>query len=193
MKIAVQAGTNSANDFFFNICKEEKFDFVYLIEPLLRLNRVIHDCYIDFQHRICNYAISTKSGVAKLYEFSYNGGHNSLIKRKSHPLSRENKQINSILVPCMTFDSFCKRNNITEIELLCMDLEGLDDEILLSIDFDNIHIKKIIWENWDHDDDDENGVFQTGTEIKGESKALLEKYGYIIKEYDARNFCAELK
>lgn len=194
MRIAVQIGVNCSNDFFLDICKEEKFDFIYLIEPLIRFNRVIHDCYIDFKHRICNYAISPdKTGVVKLYEFSHEGSQNSLSKRKSHPDRSADKPVNSILVPCTTFNSFCRRNNITEIELLCMDLEGLDDEVLLSIDFDTIHIRKIIWENWDHDDDDENGVFRTGTEIQAETRVKLEKLGYVIGEHSVRDLYAELK
>lgn len=190
IRVAVQIGTHEAGDFFLDICKKEGFDLIYLIEPLSRHNDVIQKKYKGLSYYLFNVAITPQWGVneTKLYNLNENGGHNSLVKRKSHPIRKSGGEITSIIVPCMTFNFFCETNNLDTIDLLCIDTEGLDDEILMSIDLQRVDIKKIIWENWNHDDDDENGIFRTGTDIKKESHKMLIGTGYRIFEYDHNEF-----
>ena len=193
MKIAIQIGTNCANDFFIDICKENKFDMIYLIEPTRRFNKIIHEKYNDLNHTISNIAITPYDiKTAKLYKMHESGEMDSLIKRKSHPVRESGKELDYIIVPCTTINAFCKENNIEIIDLLCMDIEGLDDEILMSIDFNTITIKKIIWEYWNHDDDDENNVYRTGSVIQKEVREKLKHEKYIINNYghDMRDLCA---
>ena len=187
--IAVQIGTNRADDFFYSICQEKKFDMIYLIEPLTRFNDEVDKQYDCFKHKICNTAITPDITEAHLYELNEEGSHNSLIKRKSHP-EWEEKEPPYQVVPNITFDDFCIENDIKEIELLCIDTEGLDCEILLSIDFDKVNIKEIIWEVWSFENDDENGIFRTGLNIQIEVCQKLKDKGYKICYFNQENFCA---
>jgi FkbM family methyltransferase len=196
MKIAIQIGTNNGNDEFFNICKEEKFDQIYLIEPNKNLSTKIHEKYYGLPYKLFDIAIVPREDmrVAKLYLLNKDGTHNSLIKRKSHPIRQKVQVLPYDIVKCMTFSSFCNMIQITKIELLYIDIEGLDDEIILSIDFNKIKIQKLIWELWDHDDDDEDKLFKTGTEIQNKVKEKLLDAKYKISQplttWDATNLCA---
>jgi len=191
--IAVQIGTNRADDFFYSICREKKFDMIYLIEPLTRFNDVVHKYYDSFKHKICNIAIKPKHITeALLYELNDEGTHNSLIKRKSHPEWIDKEPPHQI-VPSITFDEFCIENGITEIELLCIDTEGLDCEILLSIDFDKVNIKEIIWEVWSFENDDGDGIFRTGLNVLVDVCHKLNQLGYEVGYLDQENFYARRK
>lgn len=196
MRTAVQIGTNNGNDEFFQICKKENFDKIYLIEPNYFLYPLIQKQYYGMPYEYYSCAINPKdiNGSVELYTFSENGAHNSLSKRKSHPIRQQGKDVPYEVVPCLTFSQFCEVGRINEIELLYIDTEGLDDEIILSIPFDKINIQKIIWEFWDHDDDDENGVYQTGTKVQTQVKEKLLGLNYKIsnpiKGLDAYNLCA---
>ncbi len=164
MKIAVQIGTNDSNDDFYRICHTQKYDKVYLIEPHSKFNDEIKKWYSKFSElviEISNIAITNNQNdkETKLYSFNEEGTHDSLSLRKSHPIRSEKPIVDFITVPCMTFMKYCESKDIQEIEFLCIDTEGLDDEILMSIDFDVISINKIMWENWDHDDDDETNSY----------------------------------
>jgi len=50
-------------------------------------------------------------------------------------------------VPCVTFDSLCRRHAVDEIDLLHTDTEGYDYEILRTVDFDRYRPKLIIYES----------------------------------------------
>ena len=124
--------------------------------------------------------------MVPLYKFNEEGTHSSLINRKSYPDRKDVAEYK--YVSCVTFNDFCKMNDLQEIELLCIDTEGLDTEILLSIDYDAINIKKIIWEKWGHDNDDKNDIYNTGNKILEDVKQLLTNKNYTIGEYDADNW-----
>jgi FkbM family methyltransferase len=193
MKIAFQIGTNNANDDFIKIVKRDKFDKVYLVEPLRRLKTQIEEAYREIPHELFSVAISPRLDVnyAKLYDMSKNGSHDSLVKRKSHPIREIVNDLAYSIVPCLTFNALCGAIGIKEIELLCIDTEGLDDEIILSIDFDKIKIKTIIWEMWIHEDDDEDGIFHTGPSVNEKAKAKLIALGYKLTPYqDGANMIA---
>ena len=191
MKTAIQIGTNKSGDEFFDICKEESFDLILLIEPAKRFNDIIHEIYKGFNHKIFNIAITSKDiKVAKLYNLHESGEMDSLSKRKTHPIRETTNDLEYTEVPCMTFNSFCEKHQIKNVELLQIDIEGLDDEVLLSIDMEKVSIKRIIWENWDHDDDDENGIYRTGSDIQKEVRSKLESKGFTVSDLSTRDFCA---
>jgi len=190
MSTAIQIGTNTGADTFFDICKTEKYDMIYLIEPQARYNNAIQLKYDGFIYKIFNIAItSQKIDQCKLYEMGLDGTHYSLSKRKSHPDSKVGG-LPFQTVPCMTFNAFCGKNDLQSIDLLYIDTEGLDDEILMSIDFNKIGVKKIIWELWDHNDDDECNIYNTGWHIQLEVRSKLLNMGYEIKFVDCVNLCA---
>ena len=75
--------------------------------------------------------------------------------------------------------------SIASIEMLQVDVEGAEFEILNSIDFEKILIKKIIFE-FKHFD----GTFKEGPKLKS-IKEMLIKFNYQLKEIDKENILAE--
>jgi len=50
-------------------------------------------------------------------------------------------------VPCLTFDSLCRRHGVDAIDILLTDTEGYDYEILRCVDFSCVRPKMIIYES----------------------------------------------
>ena len=194
MKTAVQIGTNTPTDSdpLWPLCLEGKFDYIHLIEPSDIHNDAIAALYDGYCHEIHNIAITPDPDMreARLYDLSANTSHNSLVKRLSHPWREGGGDLRFEMVPCMTLGLFCDIHKIQSVDLLCIDTEGLDSEIILSIDFVKIQIKEMIWETWDHEDDDENGVYRTGIDIHNEVLAKLEHYGYTVSACGIENLRA---
>ncbi len=192
MKIAVQIGTNDAHDEIFPMISKARYDKIYLIEPHVKCNNSIRQMYDGESYEIVNIAVTPDQEIkeAKLYLFSENGQHDSLMFRKEHEWRETKEEIETITVPCMTFMQFCESKGITEIDYLFIDTEGLDSSIIKTIDFDKIKIRKIRWEKWIHDDDDDNGKYKTGSKVETRVIIDLIKLGYEVKINDNANYIA---
>ena len=190
MKTYVQIGANIGDDEFQREI-EALVDSsrIVLVEPNHRLLDDLQKNYSGIMEKhevvICDKAISTKASNEKLY--LYNGtGLSSLIRRKSHitPLGE-------IDVELITFSDLCKTYSISEIELLQIDTEGLDYEIVNSINFEEIKINTLIFEVWSYIEDDLNNVYRTGEEFLNKDK--LEKLYDWNKIRDSRDYQLTLK
>jgi hypothetical protein len=51
------------------------------------------------------------------------------------------------MIKAMSINTFFKKYELTDIDILFIDAEGLDDAIISSIDFGSFNIKKIYFEN----------------------------------------------
>lgn len=194
IQIGVMDGTNG--DFFHDMCIERGVDRVILVEPQTRYNDAIRKRYEDIpEHKLYNYAITPREHIkiAELYLLNDNGGHNSLSKRVSHPTRTEGDNVPFRRVPCTTFNNLCNMAAVKKIDLLCIDTEGLDAEIIHSIDLDSVLVDTIIWEKWSHANDDENGIYQTGPEMDVKAQEYLRSNGYDISMYDDANWMAKKK
>jgi len=160
IKTYIQIGSNKGNDSFQRIIQsiDEKIK-IFLIEPNSDLLTELSNNYksLNDKHdiKIINYGISTKNekNYIHLYDDS---GLSSLINRKSCPPNYTKE------IDCLSFNDFCNQYNIKNIELLYINTEGLDYEILNSIDLTNIEIENIIFEKWPFDNDDNNNKYRTG-------------------------------
>jgi FkbM family methyltransferase len=75
-------------------------------------------------------------------------------------------------VECITFGQLIEKHNIKKVDLLAIDVEGMDYAILQTFPFDQIRPAELIYE-----------VLHLSSSDKTESIALIEKYGYVdIKE-----------
>ena len=164
MKNYIQLGANTGNDEFQAILERSNDRLrVLLLEPNLDLLDQLSITYKKLKEihdvTICPYGISLVNNEEDLYIYGDINGNYSLINRKSHPLTpiATSKKIKTI-----TFEELCSNFNMDEIECLFIDTEGLDYEILNSIDLDKINIKTIIFEEWVHEDDDMNKRYRTG-------------------------------
>lgn len=54
----------------------------------------------------------------------------------------------TVEVPCVTFESLCRRNGLTRVDLVQIDAEGYDFEIIESIDLEALHPKLLIFEHY---------------------------------------------
>lgn len=186
MKTYVQIGSNVGVDYFQkDIESLTEPSIVVLVEPNYRLLDTLKKNYSDLMNKheviICNKAISTKNNTDKLYLYK-ESGHSSLIKRRSHITPVEEMDVESI-----TFHDLCKTYNISEIELLQIDTEGLDYEIINSINFEEIKINNLIFEVWTYSDDDLNSVYKTGLEFL--SQIRKEKLEEAYEWSKIRNHC----
>ena len=111
---------------------------------------------------------------------------------KQHILNHKNKRflvsdpdIEEVNIQYLTFSDLIEKYSISSINLLQMDVEGAEFEILNSIDFDKIEIKKIIFE-FKHFD----GTFKEGPKLKSIKEKLI-KFNYQLRIIDKENILAE--
>ena len=111
---------------------------------------------------------------------------------KQHILNHKNKRflvsdsdIEEVNIQYLSFSNLIKKYSISSIDLLQIDVEGVEFEILNSIDFEKIEIKKIIFE-FKHFD----GTFKEGPKLKSIKEKLI-KFNYKLKEIDKENILAE--
>lgn len=152
-EIIVQIGCNMGNDHVFNYIKEnqQNIEIVYLVDAnsdnFLRLNENYSEMNVPF--KINQYAIVVDE-YTKEIDF-YRGEnpqceHASLnyshLVQHNHPLEK----IYKLTVPAITLNLFFKQNNLKNIDKLFIDTEGMDVDIVDSIDFTDLSIKYIHFE-----------------------------------------------
>jgi len=179
MKTYVQIGANVGGDEFQSMVgsSSERLK-VFLVEPNTDLHPQLMHSYSKLNHHhditVCGFGIALDSGTQAFYQYGDIHGNYSLLNRDTHPL-RDSATVKSI--ETKTFEEFCNSNNLSEIECLYIDTEGLDYEILSSIDLSKIDIKVIIFEEWRFDNDDRNEVYRSGPKFLEE--VIMPKYsGY---------------
>ena len=111
---------------------------------------------------------------------------------KQHILNHKNKRflvsdpdIEEVNIQYLTFSDLIEKYSISSIDLLQMDVEGAEFEILNSIDFEKIEIKKIIFE-FKHFD----GTFKEGPKLNSIKEKLI-KFNYQLRIIDKENILAE--
>lgn len=163
MKIYIQIGANIGNDSFQKMVEhiDEKIK-ILLIEPNAELLEELSNNYEKLRNNheviIVPHGISLINGDAVMYLYP-ESGHSTLINRKTRP--SEDKAFKKVSIT--TFNTLCEKFFITDIEYLYIDTEGLDYEILNSIDLSKINIKTIVFEKWPIEDDDLSQNYRTGT------------------------------
>ena len=148
-----------------------------LVEPQVNEFKRLQENYKNESDRLVfkNVAISDHDGIQNLYKVK-----DDLIleewQRGSATLSpkdgfkRRNDVITEI-VKCITFDTLIQTNNVKNIDLLQIDVEGFDYEIIKLINFNSIKPKLIRYEHRHLNYSD-----------KYECKKYLKKIGYKIYE-----------
>jgi len=111
---------------------------------------------------------------------------------KQHILNHANKRfivtdsdIEEIQIQYLTFLDLIEKYSISSIDMLQIDVEGAEFEILNSIDFNQILIKKVIFE-FKHFD----GTFKDGPKLKLIKKKLINS-NYLLTQIDKENILAK--
>ena len=110
-----------------------------------------------------------------------------ILNHKNKRFKVENSDIEEIEIQYLTFTDLVNKHSITSIEMLQIDVEGAEEAILNSINFEKIEIKKIIFE-FKHFD----GTFKEGPKLKSIKEKLI-SFNYQLKEIDKENILAEKK
>ena len=111
---------------------------------------------------------------------------------KQHILNHKNKRflvsdsdIKEVNIQYLTFSDLMDKYSVSSIDLLQIDVEGAEFEILSSINFEKIEIKKIIFE-FKHFD----GTFKEGPKLNSIKEKLI-KFNYQLRIIDKENILAE--
>ena len=108
-----------------------------------------------------------------------------ILNHKNKRFKIENSDIEEIEIQYLTFSDLINKYSITSVDMLQIDVEGAEFEILNSIDFKKILIKKIIFE-FKHFD----GTFKEDSKLKL-IKDKLTNFNYLTTEIDKENILAE--
>lgn len=167
MKV-VQIGSNKSYDDLSNylLSNYENIEFGLFVEPNSFHIESIKECYQKYDNAIIeNIAIKTPNYKENQLEIYYHTSdpdyqissckidhiEESLEWAKNnnkylHDMFKDG-EIKSFLVDCITLDELFEKYKIKELDWLCLDIEGLDAEILLTFDFQKYKIRRIEFEH----------------------------------------------
>ncbi len=125
-----------------------------LIEPEPKVNKLLRKNYIDRDNLIFeNMAIADFKGEISL-SFSNDPSLDSnklfsTVTPHKGILSRSNyiNSIETIQVPCDTLENICKKHELLDFDLLLIDVEGYENNLICSIDFNIVKPKIIHFEH----------------------------------------------
>ena len=114
---------------------------------------------------------------------SFNKQH--ILNHKYKRFKVSDSDIEQIDIQYLSFSNLMEKYSVSSIDLLQIDVEGAEFDILNSINFEKIEIKKIIFE-FKHFD----GTFKEGPKLKLIKDKLI-NLNYQLKEIDKENILAE--
>ena len=114
---------------------------------------------------------------------SFNKQH--ILNHKYKRFKVSDSDIEQIDIQYLSFSNLMEKYSVSSIDLLQIDVEGAEFDILNSINFEKIEIKKIIFE-FKHFD----GTFKEGPKLKSIKEKLI-SFNYKLKEIDKENILAE--
>lgn len=152
--IVVQIGTNNGLDHVRDLCLRESPIAVYLVEPFSVHNSDIRKNYSGIAN-VCleNIAITpTPQDTVELFYTEQDGPANDPTKsyqvasiKPEHIVKHayDPTMLQSVVVPAMTLNAFFAKHNLHNIDYLFLDIEGIDFEVLRSIDFSRYTIRHL--------------------------------------------------
>ena len=88
------------------------------------------------------------------------------------------RRLVSARVPCMTFESLCRKHGVERLDLVLIDTEGYDHEVIRQIDFTAHPPTLLVYEH-----------FHFLPDQRADCRALLEREGYALMEEGLDTFC----
>lgn len=153
----VQIGSNKGYDDLTNIVQKynpNEINFILLVEPHLEFNKSLEECYKNYNFVIENVVVNTDENQKKVNFFTCDksmGLNYSEISSldKNHIIKHgiRSDQIEMKELDCFTLNNLLKKYNLNKIDILFLDVESMDAQLIKSIDFTNIEINKIYYEN----------------------------------------------
>jgi len=152
--IVVQIGTNTGNDHVLRMCKEQECEMIRLVEPFDIHNQTIRANYSGIaNYTIDNVAIvPTSTPWVDLYYTDNDGPANHPKKSfevasilPDHLLKHNYSYLSlrKVRVPSLTMNEYLAKYNLRRIDYLFLDIEGIDFEVLKTIEFDRFDIRNL--------------------------------------------------
>ena len=161
MKI-VQLGANVGNDDLFCYLNSnyETLEFGLFVEAnVLHIDK-LKNCYSKYDNVIVdNIAIKTplhEKDILTIYYHTKEEPHYEIASCDINHIKRHIEwpgssliggEIKSFDVPCITLEKLFEKYSISELDWLCIDVEGLDAEIILTFDWKKYNIKRVEFEH----------------------------------------------
>jgi FkbM family methyltransferase len=153
----VQIGACVGNDALTEyVNSQETITNLILVEPMVIHNDKLKESYKDHKFVIENSAITPNSSIQEMsFYYHKEDGPNFEVAsvNKEHILKHviynpklTEDGIVELQVPCLTINQLFEKHNLKTIDYLFIDAEGIDDQIILSIDFKKYDIRKIFFE-----------------------------------------------
>jgi FkbM family methyltransferase len=149
----VQVGCNHGDDHVFHYIKSNKnaIKNAYLIEPMKSALNMAVNHYSGFENvHFFNIAITEDPNKKELELFMPANEvrcEATSVKREHVVMHVKHQDIISFTVPAMTINDFFDSQNLKIIDRLYIDTEGLDCDIVNTIDLDKYDIKRIQFEH----------------------------------------------
>jgi FkbM family methyltransferase len=146
MKI-VQIGACRGNDHVTNLVKDVDVDFLLLVEANPFNIESLKECYAYRTSIIEHIAITadlTADSISFYYSVDDGPGYEVSSIKKSHPMIYyQEDRIKEIQVPAISLDLLLQKHNITHLDYLFLDIEGIDAEVALSLDLSKYDIQRV--------------------------------------------------
>lgn len=178
----VQLGSNVGNDNLFKYLENsnQEIEFGLLVEANLLHIENLKKCYKLYPNVIVeNVAIKPPSHLEDTLKFFYCTTDGPLYESTSCRIEHIQKhlemcphlsggEIKTFEVSCVTIETLFDNHNITELDWLLIDVEGIDAELLLSTDWSKYNIKKFEFENIHFQEIEKRNI-----------EKMLHEFGYI--------------
>jgi hypothetical protein len=124
-----------------------------LVEPQEIFNSSIKNIYQDYNFNIENKIINLDE--SKKSEIFYTCIHKHLSSLKKENIENHGLgvPISEVVYESITLNELFEKYNVVDLDILFVDVEGMDDKIISSIDFNKVSIKQIYYE-FSHIDDE---------------------------------------
>lgn len=168
----VQIGTNNGRDHVRDLCRTSAPEAVYLVEPFS-----IHAPEIRRQYDgIANVTLDTiaitptHQDSVRLFYTEEDGPEDNANKSyqvasiiPSHIVKHhyDPRLFKSVVVPAMTLNEYFASHSLTDIDYLFLDIEGIDFEVLRTIDFSTYTIRHLQIEHLHLNSSDLNAFMQS--------------------------------
>jgi FkbM family methyltransferase len=148
----IQIGSHKGDDDLTKIIKNiksEDISKIILVEPQQEFNTNLNDVYNGYNITIENIVITPNENETEITFYSCSEDLDKEISsiKKEHLFKHNKYNFNETKIKCLTLNSLLLKHNIFDLDLLFIDAEGIDGEIIKSIDFEKFNIKKIFYEN----------------------------------------------
>ncbi|WP_407896714.1 FkbM family methyltransferase [Scytonema sp. NUACC26] len=137
-----------------------------MIEPVEYVFKRLEKNFSQFENIILeNVAVSSESGVKEFYHLAecddlpitYNQLGSFLLEtvlKNSSWIPDIKERIVTTQIKCLTFQEICRKNHVSNIDILHIDTEGYDFEIIKMIDFECVKPMVILYEHKHLNEDD---------------------------------------